>query len=143
MLQWGAMAPAADRYRLRLHPIQRVLWTVLLVGCVLFLVPGAFAVGVDVPYRLLSVVGTALGVAGLHVVLGPSVVVRENGLRLQQRWPLRRDIPWYRIFQIEVVPGAWVLVAELNSGEQVQLPCVERVDELYASIEAHRQRLDV
>ena len=125
-----------------MHPVRRVLWAVLLVACVAFFLPAIVAGGVGVGYRALSAMGALLALVGLRTVLGASVVVREDALRIQQRWPLRRDIAWYRIFQLEVIPGAWVLVAELNSGERVQLPAVERVDELYASLEAHRHRLD-
>ena len=38
------------------------------------------------------------------------------------------------------MPGQWVLDIELNFGDHVTLPPVERVDELYAQIEDLRER---
>jgi hypothetical protein len=131
-----------EGFRLRLHPLRRVLLSVVLMACIALFVPAIVGSGVDGWFRLLSVAGTAAAVIGLRILLGPVVRVRREGLRIEQRWPLRRDIPWYRLLEIEVVPGAWVLVAELNSGERFTLPCVEDVDRLYEAIEANRSRLD-
>ena len=72
----------------------------------------------------------------------PSSSVRPRGLRLQRNWPFRRDIPWYRILQIDVIPGFWNLEIELNSGERLALPCVEHLNDLYHRMEHHRQALD-
>lgn len=106
-----------------------------------------FAAGVVVPmdgwWRALSIVGLALTLLGARAIVGPVVVVRPEGLRLQPSWPRRRDIPWYRILSIDVIPGFWYLEIELNSGERVALPCVQEIDELYEEMERYRQALDV
>ena len=86
--------------------------------------------------------GLVTSVLALRVVVGAAVVVREQGLRIQRLWPITRDLPWYRILSTEVVPGYWFLELELNSGERVELPCVEHLDDLYERIEAHRRDLD-
>lgn len=131
------------RYRLRMQPITRILRTILLGTLGLMFVPAVITAGVDLQWRTLSVVGLLSSIYGLRVVLGPAVEVRDDGLRVFKSWPWRREIPWYRIYQVEVVPGYWVLDLELNSGEQLELPCVERVDDLFERIEEHRQRLDL
>ena len=131
------------RYRLRMQPITRVLRTILLGTLGLMFVPAVITAGVDLQWRTLSIVGLLSSIYGLRVVLGPAVEVRADGLRVFKSWPWRREIPWYRIYQVEVVPGYWVLDLELNSGEQLELPCVEHVDDLFERIEEHRQRLDL
>lgn len=74
---------------------------------------------------------------------GPAVVVGRTTLRVYRPWwPLHRDIDWYRILATDIIPGFWFLELEMNSGERVQLPCVERMDDLFAQIEDHRTRLD-
>lgn len=110
---------------------------VLGVTTVVFL-DGVLATHGDLTWRLLSVVGLAWSLWGLRLLHGAAVVVRRSGLRVQQRWPLRRDIAWYRIFEVEVVPVTWNLELELNSGERLALPCVEHVEELYAAVEESR-----
>jgi (2Fe-2S) ferredoxin len=102
------------------------------------------AAGPDVAagWRLFSVAGAVSCVVSLRIVLGPAVVVRPEGLRVQPSWPFRRDIAWYRILDVEVVPVLWVLDIELNNGQHVQLPAVERLNELYDLVEAHRHDLD-
>lgn len=131
------------RYRLRMARLTRILRTILLAFLGLMFLPAVVTAGVDTQWRILSTVGLLSSIYGLRIVLGPAVEVRPDGLRVLARWPWRRDIPWYRIFQIEVVPGYWVLDLELNSGEQLELPCVEKVDDLFERIEHHRQRLDL
>ncbi len=131
------------RYRLRMRPLTRILRAGLLGFLVLMFVPAVVTAGVDLEWRVLSTLGLASSIYGLRIVLGSAVEVRPNGLRVLARWPWRRDIPWYRIYEIEVVPGYWVLDLELNSGEQLELPCVEHVDDLFERIETNRQRLDL
>jgi membrane protease YdiL (CAAX protease family) len=131
------------RYRLRMQPLTRILRTVLLATLGLMFLPAVVTAGVDVQWRTLSIVGLLSSIYGLRIVLGPAVEVRPTGLRVFKHWPWRREIPWYRIFQVEVVPGYWVLDLELNSGEQLELPCVEHVDDLFERIEEHRARLDL
>jgi hypothetical protein len=138
----ATLAGMIVRYRLRMRLITRILRTTLLGFLGLMFVPAVITNGVDTQWRVLSIVGLASSIYGLRIVLGPAVEVRPNGLRVLKSWPWRRDIPWYRIYEIEVVPGYWVLDLELNSGEQLQLPCVEHVDDLYERIELHRSRLD-
>jgi len=139
----GETGSVTVRYRLRMARITRVLRTILLGTLGLMFVPAVIAVGVDLQWRTLSIVGLLSSIYGLRIVLGPAVEVRADGLRVFKRWPWRREIPWYRIYQVEVVPGYWVLDLELNSGEQLELPCVEHVDDLFERIEEHRQRLDL
>ena len=110
--------------------------------CFLFFLPGLFGQGLDVWWRALSAVGLVTSVLALRVVLGAAVVVREEGLRIQRLWPLTRDIPWYRILSTDVIPGFWFLELELNSGERIELPAVEHLDDLYERIEEHRRDID-
>lgn len=139
----GETGPVTVRYRLRMQPITRILRTILLGTLGVMFVPAVITAGVDLQWRTLSVVGLLSSIYGLRIVLGPAVEVRADGLRVFKSWPWRRDIPWYRIYQVDVVPGYWVLDLELNSGEQLELPCVEHVDDLFERIEEHRQRLDL
>jgi hypothetical protein len=121
---------------------RRVSLTLLLVVVAVFFVPGMLAPDLSVWWRALSGLGLVTALLGLRTVLGSVIVVRAEGLRLQRSWPLHRDIRWYRILQIDVIPGFWNLEIELNSGERLALPCVERLDDLYESMEHHRQALD-
>ena len=130
------------RYRLRMSPITRALRTVVLGAIGVCFVPALFGGNVDPGWRLLSLVGLLSSAYGLRIVLGPAVEVRHEGLRLMKSWPRRRDIAWYRILEVDIVPGYWLLDIELNSGERIELPCVEHVDDLYERIEELRQRLD-
>jgi len=132
----------ASRYRLRMTRTRRAATVVLLVVVGVLLVPGIVGAGLELWWRALSLVGLASAVAGLRIVLGPVLVVRERGLLILRHWPLRRDIPWYRILQIDVIPGFWHLEIELNSGERIALPCVDDIDGLYRTMERHRQALD-
>lgn len=132
----------ATRYRLRMSPLRRAATTVSLVVVALFFVPGIVGAGLEPWWRVVSVVGLVTAIAGLRIVVGPVLVVRERGLLILRHWPLRRDIPWYRILQIDVIPGFWHLEVELNSGERIALPCVDDIDGLYRNMERHRQALD-
>lgn len=132
----------AKGYRLRMPLWRRVLMTTLLSVIAVFFVPGIVAPDLQLWWRGLSVIGLLTSFAGLRIILGPVVVVRPQGLRIQRNWPIRRDIPWYRILQIDVIPGFWNLEVELNSGERLALPCVEHLDDLYQRMEHHRQALD-
>lgn len=129
-------------YRLRMSIVRRAILTVVLAGLAVFFVPGVLAGELSVWWRALSLVGFVTALLGLRTVLGRVIVVRPEGLRLQRSWPIRRDIRWYRILEIDVIPGFWNLEIELNSGERLTLPCVERLDELYENMERHRQALD-
>jgi hypothetical protein len=129
-------------YRLRMSPVRRTLLAGLLTLTAVFFVPGIFAPGLSFWWHALSVFGLLTSVAGLRILLGSVVVVRPQGLRVQRNWPLRRDIPWYRMLEIDVIPGFWNLEVELNSGERLSLPCVENLDDLYHRMEHHRQALD-
>jgi hypothetical protein len=129
-------------YRLRMSPARRLVVTVVLVAAALFFVPGMLAPDLSWWWRALSSVGFLSALLGLRAVLGRVVLVGPAGLRLQKSWPLRRDIRWYRILQIDVIPGFWNLEVELNSGERLALPCVEHLDDLYETMERHRQALD-
>ena len=133
---------AVHRYRLRMSRISRALRTVIFVAIALCFVPAVFDASVDLPARLLSVLGIVSSIYGLRIILGAAVEVRPHGLRLLKRWPKRRDIAWYQILEVDIIPGYWMLDIELNSGEQISLPCVERVDDLFERIEELRQRLD-
>jgi hypothetical protein len=129
-------------YRLRMRMWRRALLTGLLAVIALFFVPSIVAPGLQLWWRALSLIGLLSAAAGLRILLGSVVVVRPRGLRLQRNWPIRREIPWYRILQIDVIPGFWNLEIELNSGERLALPCVEHLDDLYHRMEHHRQALD-
>lgn len=128
-------------YRLRMSPLARALRVGLFVVLGLLFVPGILA-GIDLWWRVVSGAGLIASGLALRTVLGPVVVVREKGLRIQRNWPLRRDVTWYRILTIDVIPGFWNLEVELNSGERLSLPCVEDLDDLYERMETHRQALD-
>jgi hypothetical protein len=129
-------------YRLRMSPVRRWGTVVVLIAAGVFFVPGIVTAGFDLWWRALSVVGLVTAVLGLRAVLGSVLVVRDEGLRIQRSWPLRRDVRWYRMLQVDVIPGFWNLEVELNSGERLVLPCVDDVDRLYEEMERHRQALD-
>jgi hypothetical protein len=125
-----------------MRPWRRGLLTILLVIIAVFFVPGIGAPGLPLWWHALSVIGLLTAFAGLRIVLGSVVVVRPAGLRIQRNWPIRRDIRWYRILTIDVIPGFWNLEIELNSGERIALPAVDDLDDLYHRMEHHRQALD-
>jgi hypothetical protein len=129
-------------YRLRMSPVRRTLLVALLALTAVFFVPGIFAPGLSFWWHALSLFGLLTALAGLRILLGSVIVVRPEGLRVQRNWPLRRNIPWYRMLEIDVIPGFWNLEVELNSGERLSLPCVENLDDLYHRMEHHRQALD-
>lgn len=111
----------------------------VLGGC---FVPSLFDPATDPQWRLLCLVGLLSSIYGLRIVLGPALIVRDEGILVLSRWPFRRDIPWYRIYDVEVVPGYWMIDLELNSGEALSLPCVEHVELLFDDIQQGRERLD-
>lgn len=129
-------------YRLRLSPLRRIALCVLLVLSSVFFLSGIVAADLSIWWRGLSAVGLVTALLGLRTIFGAVVVVKPEGLRIQRSWPIRRDIRWYRILEIDVLPGFWNLEIELNSGERVSLPCVDNLDELYEDMERHRQALD-
>lgn len=136
------MTPMSSRYRLRMSPVRRIATAVLLALIAVFFVPGILAGGLELWWRVVSLVGFLTSLIGLRIILGAVLVVRDRGLLILRNWPLRRDIPWYRILQIDVVPGFWNLEIELNSGERIALPPVRDLDGLYQRMERHRQALD-
>lgn len=129
-------------YRLRMSALRRIFLVGLLALLAVFFVPGIFAPGLRLWWHGLSLLGLGTALAGLRILLGPVLVVRPEGLRMQRNWPFRRNIPWYRILEIDVIPGFWNLEIELNSGERLSLPCVEHLEDLYNRMEHHRQALD-
>src|SRR4051794_20567611 len=131
-----------SKYRLRMSPVARVARVALLSFLALVFVPGVVASGLELWWRLVSLVGLVTSVLGARMMIGSVLVVRDDGLRIQKNWPHRRDIPWYRILASDVIPGFWNLELELNSGERVELPPVGDINALYADIERHRTALD-
>ncbi|MCB1248097.1 MAG: hypothetical protein KDB36_01740, partial [Acidimicrobiales bacterium] len=125
-------------YRLRLSPLNRWGRTAALVVFGGLFVDGILRPQGDGVWQVLSVIGLASSLWGLRILHGPAIVVRPSGLRVEPRWPLRRDIAWYRIYGVDVIPGTWTLEVELNPGERVSLACVDRVDDLYERVEAAR-----
>lgn len=89
-----------------------------------------------------AVGGLVAAVVGIRTLWGAVVVVTPEELVVQPSWPLKRRIRWYRIEHVEVVPGLWTLLVELISGDRVELPCVERFEELYRLVEQRRRALD-
>ena len=129
-------------YRLRMSTTMRWLRVLILAAAGLMLLSSAMYVDDGVAWRLLSLAGVIAAVLGIRIMFGPVVVVDANHLTVQPNWPVRRRIPWYRIANVEVVPGFWMLLVELNSGERLELPCVEQLEDLYDRIEHHRHALD-
>lgn len=128
-------------FRLHLRPLTRVVRTLFLLVCLVVAVSWALAGG-EWWFRAVAALAALSSVAGLRILWGSVVVVRPEGLRIQRNWPLRRDIRWYRILAIDVIPGFWHLEVELNSGERLTLPAVDELDRLYRLMEQHRQALD-
>ena len=127
---------------MRMSPVARVARVALLTVLGLIFLPGVFASGLDLWWRVVSLVGLVTSILGIRMMLGAVLVVRDSGLRIQKNWPYRRDLPWYRILASDVIPGFWNLELELNSGERVELPPVADINALYADIERHRTALD-
>jgi hypothetical protein len=130
------------KYRWRLRLASRVIRVVILALVALVLLPEVVASGISLWWRALCIVGLVTAVLAIRTVVGPVLIVRDEGLRVQKLWPYRRDIPWYRILATDVVPGFWNLELELNSGERVELPPVDDLNALYDEIERHRTALD-
>ena len=129
-------------FRLRVSAVGRLWRTVVLaLGLVMF-VPATLSSVVPGLWRVLLAVVVLSCLAGLRILWGSVVVVRSEGLRIQRNWPLRRDVRWYRILAIDVVPGFWHLEVELNSGERLTLPAVDDLERLYQLMEKHRTALD-
>jgi len=131
-------------YRLQFRLATRVLWSALLVATIILFAPAAVSGVVGLWWRLLAAVMTLAAVSGIRVMWGAAVVIGHSGMRIYRPWwPLHRDIDWYRILATDIVPGFWFLEIEMNSGERIELPCVEHMDELFEQIEDHRTRLDI
>src|SRR3954467_5010083 len=99
----------STRYRMRMSPVARVARVALLTFLALIFVPGVFASGLDLWWRVVSLVGLITSVLGIRMMVGAVLVVRDSGLRIQKNWPYRRDLPWYRILASDVIPGFWNL----------------------------------
>ena len=137
----GAVRPVG--YRLSLSQFARARRFVIYVGLAVLFSPGLLDPTSLPLVRVGSLAGIVLAAYGLRMVMGPLVLVRDEGLRVYTWWPRHRDLAWYRVYAVDVLPSQWQLEVELNSGEQIELPCVEHVDDLYERIEEHRQRLDL
>lgn len=129
-------------YRLRMSPLARWSRVALFVVCALILASGIAFAGEALLWQILGALGIVAAVLAIRVVLGPVVVITPDELIVQRNWPLKRRMRWYRIDHAEVIPGMWVLVIELVSGERFELPCVEHLDELYEHLEHYRKALD-
>lgn len=129
-------------YRLRMSPIARWSRVALFTVCGLILLSGIFVTVEGLFWKVVSALGVVASVLAIRIVLGPAVVVTPDELIVQRNWPLRRHIKWYRIDHAEVIPGVWVLLVELISGERFELPAVEHLDDLYADLEHYRKALD-
>jgi hypothetical protein len=129
-------------YRLRFRLGVRVSWTALLLFSIAFLVPVVGASALDLWWHLLGITGIVSALAGLRVMWGSAIVVGPEGMRVYKPWwPLHRDFAWYRILATDIIPGFWFLEIEMNSGERIELPCVEHMDELYERIEDYRRQI--
>jgi hypothetical protein len=130
-------------YRLRFRLLTRVSWTVLLMFTAVFFVPAVANSAFDFWWRALSTFAVLCSLGGLRVLWGAAVVVGPRGLRVYTpSWPLRRNLGWHRILATDIIPGFWFLEIEMNSGERIELPSVEHLDDLYEQIEDYRTRLD-
>jgi hypothetical protein len=136
------MVEVKHGYRLRMSPLARWLRVALFVVCGLILLSGVLYAGEGLLWQALGLVGVVGSVFAVRIVLGPAVVVTPDELIVQRNWPVKRRIKWYRVEHAEVIPGMWVLVIELISGERFELPCVEHLDDLYANLEHYRKALD-
>jgi len=130
-------------FRLQFRLATRVIWTVLLVLTVIFFAQIIISSVFGFWVRVVALVATLNAIAGIRVMWGAAVVVGRSGMRIYRPWwPLHRDIAWYRILATDIIPGFWFLELEMNSGERIELPCVENMDDLFEQIEDHRTRLD-
>lgn len=93
---------------------------------------------VDVVGVLLALVVLVWCARSLRIVVGPAVVVRDDALVVIPAWPRRRRVPWDAVTDVEVVGDRWVLRLELAGGTELELPAVERLDELYELVQHHR-----
>jgi hypothetical protein len=136
------MGTVKHGYRLRMSPLARWLRVALFVVCGLVLLSGIVYAGEGLFWQILGAIGVVGAALAIRIVLGPAIVVTPTELIVQRNWPLKRRIRWYRIDHAEVIPGMWVLVIELISGERFELPAVEKLDDLYAHLEHYRKALD-
>lgn len=132
------VAMSTGGYRLRMSGLRRWSTVVLLGAIAAFMAPGVFVSDAPISWRLVAVAGVVTAFAGVRTLVGAVVVVRDEGVRLQRNWPLRRNIGWQSIRGVDVIPGYWTLELELDSGERVGLPCVEDFEDLYRAMEHHR-----
>lgn len=94
----------------------------------------------DAVGAILALVVVAWCARALRIVLGPAVVVADESLVVIRTWPRRRRVRWERVADVEVVPGSWVLRLDLDDGEVLELPPVERLDDLYERVQERRGR---
>jgi hypothetical protein len=130
-------------YRLQYRLVTRVSWSLALVFTTVFFVPIAVSNSFELWWRVLSAAAVVCGLGGLRVLWGAAVVVGQRGLRIYKpSWPMRRNLVWHRILATDIIPGFWFLEIEMNSGERIELPSVEHMDDLFTQIEDYRTRLD-
>lgn len=129
-------------YRLRMSPLARWFRVALFTVCGLILASGIVLAEEGLFWQALGAAGIVAAVLAIRIVLGHAVVVTPDELIVQRNWPLKRRMKWYRIDHAEVIPGMWVLVIELVSGDRFELPCVEHLDDLYEHLEHYRKALD-
>jgi hypothetical protein len=130
-------------YRLKFRLVTRVFWTLMLMCAAIFFVPIAGNSEFDFWWRTFAAAAVLSSLGGLRVLWGAAVVVGPRGLRVYTpSWPLRRNLGWHRILATDIIPGFWFLEIEMNSGERIELPSVEHLDDLYEQIEDYRSRLD-
>ncbi|MBI2705991.1 MAG: hypothetical protein HYX32_11990 [Actinobacteria bacterium] len=131
-------------YRLQFRLVTRVVWSLLLALSAAFFLRVLVDASLESNwFRLASLASLLCSIAGIRVLWGASIIAGPDGLRVYRPWwPLHRDIDWYRILATDIIPGFWFLELEMNSGERLELPSVEHMDELYQQIEDFRTRLD-
>lgn len=130
-------------YRLQFRLATRVIWTLLMVVTFAFFAQCVSSGAFGFWWRSFSAMSALCSLAGVRVLWGPAVVVGPDAMRIYRPWwPLHRDVAWYRILATDIIPGFWFLELEMNSGERIELPCVEHMDQLYDQIEDYRTRLD-
>ena len=130
-------------YRLQYRLVTRLLWTSLLLVTLAFFFQVLLTGAAGFWWRVAALGVVANALAAIRVMWGPAVIVCRWGLRIYRPWwPLHRDIDWYRILAADIIPGVWFLDIEMNSGERIELPCVENMDDLFERIEHHRALLD-
>jgi hypothetical protein len=125
-----------------MSPLARWLRVGVFVLCAAVLASGIAYAGEGWFWKALGVIGIVGAGLAIRIVVGPVVYVTPTELVIARNWPLKKRIKWYRVDHAEVIPGMWIIVLELISGERFELPCVERIDDLYRHLEHYRKALD-